>query len=122
VDEGCLLGGWAVYMNVNERFRADHGRDYIGSRDIDVGFLLDPGKPLEDSEFARVFGDLRASGFRGQAFRMYKEYDRETGLELSPEEAMAKPSFEILNLYLDLVVDRIPDSFVEVFGKSRTVR
>jgi len=32
VNEGCLLGGWAVYLNVNERFRSDNGRDYIGSR------------------------------------------------------------------------------------------
>lgn len=112
------MGGLAVYLNVNERFRADHGRDYIGSRDIDVGFLLDPDKPLEDSEFARVFMALRTSGFRGQAFRMYKEYDRDTGVELSPEEAVDKPSYEVLNLYVDLVVDRVPASFVEVFGFS----
>jgi len=40
--EPCLLGGWAVYLSVNERFRASMGRDYIGSRDIDLGFHINP--------------------------------------------------------------------------------
>ena len=89
VHEGCLLGGWAVYLNVNGRFSAANGRDYIGSRDIDVGFRLDPAVPLEETEFSRVFRGLQASGFKGQSFRMYKVYDRETGKELADVEARA---------------------------------
>jgi len=116
VGEGCLLGGWAVYLNVNEGFRRENGRDYIGSRDIDVGFFIELGVFLEETEFARVFYGLQGAGFKGQSFRMYKVFDRETGEELSDAEASGKLSFEVLNLYVDLVVDRIPEDFAEVFG------
>ncbi len=34
----CLLGGWAVYFSVNERFEKEKGYPYLGSRDIDLGF------------------------------------------------------------------------------------
>ena len=37
----CLLGGWAVHRQVTEGFRDTHGRDYIGSRDIDLGLHVD---------------------------------------------------------------------------------
>ncbi len=37
----CLLGGWAVYLTVNTRFRESQGRNYLGSRDIDIGFHVD---------------------------------------------------------------------------------
>ena len=37
----CLLGGWAVYLTVNENFRASEGRNFMGSRDIDLGFHVD---------------------------------------------------------------------------------
>ena len=31
-----LLGGWAIYVTVNDSFRDEHGSQYLGSRDIDV--------------------------------------------------------------------------------------
>lgn len=34
----CLLGGWAVYLQVNKNFKETTGRDYVGSRGIDLGF------------------------------------------------------------------------------------
>lgn len=37
----CLLGGWAVHLHVNPGFRSEHGREYIGSRDIDIGVHID---------------------------------------------------------------------------------
>lgn len=37
-DDIYLLGGWAVYYVVNENFSKIRKRDYIGSRDIDIGF------------------------------------------------------------------------------------
>ena len=36
----CLLGGWAVYLTVNDNFQKDKGRNYLGSIDIDVGFHI----------------------------------------------------------------------------------
>lgn len=41
----CLLGGWAVNYHINPGFRAEHGRDIIGSRDIDLGFQVDRTSP-----------------------------------------------------------------------------
>lgn len=37
----CLLGGWAVHLHVNDGFRSEYGREYIGSRDVDLGFHVD---------------------------------------------------------------------------------
>lgn len=37
----CLLGGWAVYLTVNENFKEARGRNFMGSRDIDLGFHID---------------------------------------------------------------------------------
>ena len=36
-----MLGGWAVYLSVNENYRKLTGREYIGSRDIDLGFHIE---------------------------------------------------------------------------------
>jgi len=68
VEEGCLLGGWAVFLNVNESFQRTTGHSYIGSRDIDIGFKLTPflrAEALQRTEFARVFRKLKDAGFRG---------------------------------------------------------
>jgi hypothetical protein len=46
VEEGCLLGGWAVFLNVDEDFLRTTGRSYVGSRDIDIGFGLKPDSYL----------------------------------------------------------------------------
>ena len=40
----CILGGWAVYFTVNNAFKEDQGRNYLGSRDIDLGFSFLPEK------------------------------------------------------------------------------
>ena len=44
----CLLGGWAVHLQVTEGFREAHGRDYIGSRDIDIGLHVDEDWTADD--------------------------------------------------------------------------
>lgn len=41
-SETCLIGGWAVYESVNKRPEEDKGRQYAGSKDIDIGFHMDP--------------------------------------------------------------------------------
>lgn len=38
----CLLGGRAVYITVNDNFTASQGMNFVGSRDIDLGFHVDP--------------------------------------------------------------------------------
>ncbi|MGI0015954.1 MAG: hypothetical protein ACREBU_21245, partial [Nitrososphaera sp.] len=53
----CLIGGWSVYFTVNEAFERATGRQYVGSRDIDIGFHFDPGwnqKEFETSPFSEA--------------------------------------------------------------------
>ncbi len=114
-----LLGGWAVNLLVDERFREATGRGYIGSRDIDVGFHFEEitvREDLEGSDFSRMFKRLTSMGFQGQSFRLYKDFDRESRRELQHAEAVSMLPFEVSKLYVDLVVDKIPPSFSEVFG------
>ena len=114
-----LLGGWAVSLLVGPDFKEAMGRGYVGSRDIDIGFHLKEGstkEDLEESEFSRVFRRLNALGFRRQAYRLYRDFDPETHRELSVEEARSRLPFEVSRLYVDLVVDRIPPGFRDVFG------
>ncbi len=41
LDEPIVMfGGWAVYLTVNEGYKGLTGREYIGSRDIDLGFHI----------------------------------------------------------------------------------
>ena len=43
----CILGGWAVFFQVNKNFEKAQGRQYIGSRDIDLGFHLNKNDDIE---------------------------------------------------------------------------
>ncbi len=47
----CILGGWGVYLTVNEKFKEDMGLNYLGSRDIDLGFHINPS--LNEKELSR---------------------------------------------------------------------
>jgi len=109
----CLLGGWAVFLTVNKAYRANTGRVYLGSRDIDLGFHLEAGKAFSKSAFAHSVKKLEDEGFREVGGRLVKELDFETGKELSEKEAQAKPSFDIHKMFVDLMVDYIPESLGE---------
>ena len=115
----CLLGGWAVYMTVNENFKREYGRNYLGSRDIDLGFHVDRNlneDQLKNSALARSLSLLEEDGFKLLGFRYYKEIHYETGEELTPEEAKNTPTYNIFTIYVDPVVDNIHPSFKKMFG------
>ena len=108
--EMCLIGGWAVYETVNRSYMEDTGRPYIGSRDIDIGFHIDPSWNLEQvksSDYLKLLRHLEKKGFTWVGYRFLKEYDYETGKELSKEEMAKKPAFEIVEFYIDPVVDNL---------------
>ena len=110
-----MLGGWAVYLSVNERYKDMTGRDYIGSRDIDLGFHID--KNSKSQTLIDVISTLEKElGFSPLSFRFFKEVHRETGLDLDPETARRTPSYDIFPMYVDLIVDHIPDNFKETYG------
>jgi hypothetical protein len=112
-----VLGGWAVRFLVNDRYRENTGRDYLGSRDIDLGFHITGD--IENSAFAKAMGTLeRHLGFINQSFRFFKETHSETGVVLTVDEAKKLPPYLIFPMYVDLIVDTIPPGFKERFGFS----
>lgn len=117
IDEPIVvLGGWAVFFLVNERYRELTGRDYIGSMDIDLGFRLESGD-INQTTFARVLKTLVEDlGFQPQSFRLYKQMRLDTGEPLTEKEAGKLQSYEIFQMFVDLVVDEIPSGFKENFG------
>lgn len=108
--EVCLLGGWATYHIVNKNFEKDNGRTYIGSRDIDLGFHIDKDwseEQLKQSDFCKTLRGIEGIGFRCISFRLVKDFERETGRELTPEESKTYPQINMINLYVDPIVDYI---------------
>ena len=98
----CLMGGWAVYLHVNEEFNNSKGRDYLGSRDIDLGFHLDPNWSYEQykaSDLFRTISAIRELRFEEQSYRFVKRYHSDTQVELSEEQARSLPIHQIFNLY-----------------------
>ncbi len=92
----CLIGGWASYFYVNEKYKRAFGKEYMGSRDIDIFF-----DPKKEKEFSKV---VHKRGFtkNGLPFRYEKIYDRESKTFVTPEEAKRKPLYDLIYIFLDL--------------------
>jgi len=115
----CLLGGWATYHIVNKNFEKANGRKYIGSRDIDIGFHIDKEwteKQLKKSKFVTAIKTIENMGFRYISFRLAKDFDLDTGTELTPEESTRLPLYQIFQLYADPIVDYIHPKIKELLG------
>lgn len=115
----CLLGGWATHQIVNSSFADSTGRSYIGSRDIDIGFHIDKSwseEQLRNSEYAAALSAVKGMGFRPISFRLAKDFDSETGRELTPEEAAKLQLYQIFQLYVDPIVDYIHPKMKRVLG------
>jgi hypothetical protein len=115
-----LLGGWAVYVTVNESFRDEHGSQYLGSRDIDVCFHIDSNaseSELRTCTFSKAIAIVQELGYLPQGSCRYcKIIKRETG-EIITEEASQKiPIHELFFLYLDMRVDYNHPNQKEIFG------
>ncbi|MEA2054008.1 MAG: hypothetical protein U9O96_02655 [Candidatus Thermoplasmatota archaeon] len=111
-----ILGGWAVRFLVNKKYRTVTGREYLGSRDVDLGFEMNKSD-LEKTPFARAYRKLIDDlSFRPLSFRLFKEIHAETGEVLDSERAKKLPLYQIFPMYVDLVVDTIPSNFREHFG------
>jgi len=118
-DPICILGGWAVYLTVNSNFKKAEGRNYLGSKDIDLGFHIDGSldkSQLKNTAMAKSLEKIEKDGFKPQSFRYYKEIHYETGKELTPEEIKTTPSHDIFPMYIDPIVDNIHPAFKEIFG------
>ena len=115
----CLIGGWAVYHHVNKNFKKRTGRNYIGSRDIDLGFHFEKDwneNDLRESTFAISLRIIEEElGFAPVGFRYLKEFHIETEKELSEDEVRITPQHFVFPLFIDPVVDIIHPKFHEVF-------
>lgn len=115
----CLLGGWATYHIVNKNFEKATGRKYIGSRDIDIGFHIDKNwseEQLKKSGFCAAIRQIENMGFISVSFRLVKDFDIETGKELTPVESAKLPQYQIFNLFVDPVVDYIHPKIKPLLG------
>lgn len=118
-DPICLLGGWAVYLTVNDFFSKDQGRNYLGSRDIDIGFYINTSlskTKLKDTTIGKSLAALKTLGFNNIGFRYYKDIHYATGKELTQDEAKRTPTHDIFPMYIDPIVNEIHPSFKETFG------
>ena len=113
----CILGGWAVFLHVNKNFQKAQGRPYLGSRDIDLGFHFDKNatvQQMENSPLAKSMDLLQKElKFKPLSFRLLKEIHTETEEEIADGQII--PAHFVFPMYIDLLVDYIPQKFKEVF-------
>jgi hypothetical protein len=95
----CLLGGWAVHLHVTDAFRAEHGRDYIGSRDIDLGVCVEPswgGETLQSKPVAKTLDAIEAElAYNRGRFGFYQYFYRTTKEQLIDDDAAEYSQHEI---------------------------
>lgn len=111
----CILGGWAVYLQVTKRYKEAVGKEYLGSRDIDLGFHFNKKateQEIRHSPMARSIKAIEKLGFKPLSFRYIKDIDRETG---KPTDTRI-PLFRQFQMAVDLIVDSTPSQFKDVFG------
>jgi hypothetical protein len=94
-----VLGGWAVRFLVNEGYFGMTGREYLGSRDIDIGFCMKE-QSLDQTAFDQAYHVLvHDMGFRPLSFRLFKEVHSETGETLDEDTARRLPSHEVTHMW-----------------------
>ncbi len=106
-------------MTVNRSYQQEHGLTYLGSRDIDVGFHIEPKWDEEDlrkCSFHKAIEILGREGYeRSGSFRFCKYLNRDDGRVLTSEEQKFLPPYQVLNLYVDMMVDNIHPLHKAVF-------
>lgn len=116
----CLLGGWAVYLHVNPGFQSAHDREYIGSRDIDIGVHVDDDWADEELRETPVGDAITAIGELGYAksrFGFVQHFLRDSQERITEDEASERRMHEVFQVYVDIIPDTTAlDGFRDVFG------
>src|SRR3989338_7114339 len=94
----CILGGWAVFFTVNNNYKTQKGRVYLGSRDIDIGF-----NTVESFKQTTAILENQFK-FRFISFRYYKNIHAETGIVLSDKDAASMPQYMFFPMYVDPIM------------------
>ena len=115
-----ILGGWAVYLTVNESFEEEHGRSYLGSKDVDIGFHIDLNmskQELKNSNFGRAIEILKSIGYiPSGTSRFSRIIYRETGEKITEEQAKTIPIHDLFYQYVDLILDQIHPRHSDIFS------
>lgn len=85
----CLLGGWAVHLHVNPQFENAHGRQYIGSRDIDLGVHVDPDwghKEFPETPVGESIEAIQELGYTKSRFGFVQSFHRDSGKRISGDD------------------------------------
>ncbi|MCK5258568.1 MAG: hypothetical protein KAJ69_03530, partial [Thermoplasmatales archaeon] len=102
----CICGGWAVYYTINDIFKEQKNREYLGSQDIDIGFSLTPMMTKTELESTNLFKTLKileSNGYKPEGFRYRKDITyAEQGVEDDAEE------HKTFALYVDILVNSYP--------------
>lgn len=116
----CLLGGWAVHLHVNPGFRSEHGREYIGSRDIDIGVHVDAswtGEDLPEKPVGNTISAIEDLGYTKSRFGFVQNFLRDSHDRLSETEASEHSMHQLFQVYVDIIPDTTElDRFRGVFG------
>ena len=117
----CLLGGWAVHLHVTDAFRAEHGREYIGSRDIDLGVHVEPSwgmDTLHSKPVAKTLDAIESElAYNRGRFGFYQYFHRTTKERLTDEESAEHPQHEIFRVDINVLPSTTElDEFEEAFG------
>jgi len=116
----CLLGGWAVHLHVTPGFQQEHGRAYIGSRDIDVGVNVDPAwdaAELADQPVGTSVQRIEQLGYTRSRFGFVQHFNRETGEKISEADAQDLPLHTVFEMFVDMLPDTTAlDAFEAAFG------
>ncbi len=97
----CMLGGWAIFFTVNEDYKKQSLRVYLGSRDIDLGFNT-------VTSFKHAASILEKQlNFKFISFRYYKNIHAETGKDLTEEEAKSLPQHMFFPMYVDPIMSYV---------------
>jgi len=115
-----VLGGWGVRFLVNDRWRAETGQDYFGSRDIDLGFHTPPGATLERLKAGNLPATVRyldSKGFTRQGMYSFVRYfNWDDDAPLTPEEAGRLPTHNCYIVTVDLIVSHERGDLREIVG------
>lgn len=116
----CLLGGWAVHLHVNPGFTTEHGRNYIGSRDIDLGIHIQPewtSEQLQTNPVGESLQQVEDLGYTRSRFGFVQSFLRSNQERITEEEAGDHALHEVFQVYIDIIPDTTElDNFEEAFG------
>lgn len=114
--EICICGGWAVYFIVNDYFKDQKNRNYIGSQDIDIGFSLKPmmGKTdLESTNLFKMMNILEKNGYKPSMLG-YKKDIPFKNIDILENEGKE----ETFTIYVDILVNSYPQSYQDIHQNS----